>query len=426
MIGQLFVAIATIFVLFVLTVSAETIKSTTSTLAPILFLPGFDGNKLFGTITEDAVLPSSCGDVKLPINQPFELTGNPQLPTECIQNLLTLQFNSTTQKYSSPYKGFSVSTEQFGRFDTISSKYWMFAKIVETWGYERHHNLFGVPYDYRYMSDNSLTSIGFIQQLQELIEKVYHLNNQRKVILIGHSNGGPTMYTFLTSAIINQAWKDKHIAAMIGLSGNFLGQMNALSSYLYNEDPIDQEMECSWESNVGSVTWGGYEGVKDIPIVTTYYNQPEKEKNYTSQLNDLVSLFDSVGKYGWSDQVKTMYGVNPIDGSALPTNAMDRSAHPLVDIYCLYGSNITTTYSYVFNDNILTNESAAQVRRMGGDGDQDIIDNQFCQVWQQDKRPIVKEYHFEAQPFPNVRHMEMYSNKDVMNKVHDIVLNYSK
>ena len=427
MIASFAIAIVVAFAVFAPILANATASKATSTLPPILFLPGYMGCRLFGTATEGAELPATCANANIPINQPFELMNNVSLTLlhrDCMYNLLTVNFDSTTRKYSSPYKGFSVSTQHFGRFESVEALYWSFPKVAESWGYERNRNLFGIPFDYRYMSEEGLNDVGFIQQLQEFIEKVYYLNNQQKVLLIGHSNGGPTMYTFLTSSKISQVWKDKYIAAMVGLSGNFLGQMNAIHPYVYNKDSMQQEMLCSWESSYGSMPWGDYKSVKDIPIVTTYSGQEEKEMSYTSKRDDLVSLFNSVGKVSWSDRLKTMYGVNPVDGSALPVNSMDRSAHPLVDTYCLYGSNVTTNYGYVFNGNILT-EDAVEVKTMEGDGNQDILDNQFCQVWQEDNRPIAKKYYFEAEAFPNVHHMQMYSDDNVLNKVHEIVLKYS-
>lgn len=420
----------TVLVVCVLATSSSAMeeKSSTNKLPPILFLPGYMGCRLFGTLTENAQLPATCNDANLPINQPFELLNNVTLTLkhrECLYSLLTVNFDSTTRTYSSPYSGFSVSTQHFGRFESIEAIYWSFPKFAETWGYELNRNLFGIPFDYRFMSEDGLDSVGFLEELQSFIEKVYYLNNQQKVLLIGHSNGGPTMYTFLTSSKLSQAWKDKYIAAMIGLSGNFLGQMNAIHPYLYGNDLLEQEMICSWEASFGSLPWGDYPSVKDIPIVTTYVNQEEKEKTYTSQRDDLVNLFTSVGKVSWSDRLKAMYGVNPIDGSSLPMNSMDRSAHPLVDTYCLYGSNVSTSYAYVFNGNILTENDAVEVKSMEGDGNQDILDNQFCQIWQEDARSIAKRYHFEAQGFPNVHHMQMYSDPNVLNKVHGIVLKYS-
>jgi hypothetical protein len=142
-------------------------------------------------------------------------------------------------------------------------------------------------------------------------------------------------------------------------------------------------------------------------------------------VDDLVRLFDSVNKSTWSDRLKVLNGIHPIDGSKLPTIPMNRSAHPLVDSYCLYGSNISTSYAYVFDENIETT-SASQVLRMDGDDNQDIYDNEFCMIWSQD--PHVKnpkdgsnKFHFEAQAFPNVHHMEMFTDNKVLEKIKAIV-----
>jgi len=156
--------------------------------------------------------------------------------------------------------------------------------------------LFGVPYDYRFMSDEYYSSSGFIDNVKALIEKAYTINKGRRVFLIGHSNGGPTMYSFLTSKKVSQEWKDRYMAGMIGLSGNFLGQMNCITSFLYNPDSSNQEMAASWEANYGSVTWGGFEPALSANIVTTFANTPQ-EKNYSSSLVDVSQLFEDIGGF---------------------------------------------------------------------------------------------------------------------------------
>ena len=56
-----------------------------------------------------------------------------------------------------------------------------------------------------------------------------HTQHSNRFIIIGHSNGGPTAYTFLDS--MTDSWKEKYIAGFVSLSGNFLGQMNGFSAF---------------------------------------------------------------------------------------------------------------------------------------------------------------------------------------------------
>ncbi len=401
-------------------------------LAPVLFLPGYGGSELYATISSSAKLPTTCQTVPMPRDRPFKVLDNDTMTSnyiDCVYSLLTLDFDPKTLTYSpAGMTGEDIEVGFFGYFKGLANNYQSFSNVLTSWGYRLYENAFAIPYDYRYISDQGMTAIGFTTRLKRFIEEVYERNQNQRVILIGHSNGGPTIYTFVTSSILSQEWKDKYIGAIITLSGNMLGQLNMIEPFVYAHNTLQQEMTCSWEGTVGSLAWGGYDKVKDLPIVTTN-NANGDRREYTTKLNDLVDLFDSVNHSSWSNRLKALYGVHPIDGSALPTAPMDRSAHPMVDSYCLYGSNVSTSYSFIFDENIESTK-APKVLWMEGDDNQDIYDNEFCMVWPLDPRNKradgTSKYFFEADAFPNVHHMEMYTNDVVLSKVKDILDKYSK
>jgi hypothetical protein len=99
---------------------------------------------------------------------------------------------------------------------------------------------------------------------------------------------------------------------------------------------------------------------------------------------------------------------------------MNRTTAPGVDTYCLYGSDINTTYSYVFTGSVLDGKYV-KTGTMDGDGNQDIIDNTFCSVWKSEGASAI--YSVEA--FAGVHHMQMYSNDKVIARIHDIISSYS-
>lgn len=335
--------------------------------------------------------------------------------TQCMYDLLTTDFDSSTNTFSDR-EGIHIGTQNFGGFSDVSWVYWSFPRDVESWGYQLNRNLFGAPYDYRYMSNKSFLKNGFYQQLKELVEKAYLLNGKNRVLLMGHSNGGPTMYGFLTSHFVSQEWKDTFIAGMVGLSGNFLGQMNMLRSYIAPMTEPEQVMIASWEASYGTCPWGGYDAVNSIKVVTTHVNTSE-QRSYTTKLADLVDMYTEAGHADWAAMTSSLY----VSGT------MDRSAHPLVNVHCLYGSNVSTDFSYELTNGINENSrKEVVVHQMEGDGNQDYIDNEFCNVWKSDARSEASSYFFESQAFPNVRHMQMVSDADVLEKIHAIVKSYVK
>jgi lysophospholipase III len=348
-----------------------------------------------------------CSDSNIPIGKDFMVLplSVVDIDQDCLCALLTLEFNIENGQFE-PLPGIQILPHYFGDgFKGVAPAYWNFDKNLIEWGYENNLNLFAAPYDYRILSPYGLASNGFNQAMQGLVEKASQLNNNSKVMLIGHSNGGPQAYIFITS--MSQAWKDQYLAGLIGLSGNFLGQMNGYQPFFYSEHENRLNMLASWESMYTSSSWGSYEGLQSVgPVVTTYYGS-DLETNYTVSLGDLSSLFDSVGHEDWSAMLKASF------------TTMNRTQAPGVNVHCLYGQGLDTSYSFVFNGTILENPNIA-TRFRNGDGDQEIEDNTFCNVWNTDSNP----YFFESLGFDGVEHTDMTNDANVLEKVREILESY--
>ncbi len=62
-------------------------------------------------------------------------------------------------------------------------------------------------------------------------------------------------------------------------------------------------MEATWDATYLTCPYGGSKDSDTSqlpPVVTTYFNSVN-EKNYTVNINDMASLFDSVDKHEWLD-----------------------------------------------------------------------------------------------------------------------------
>lgn len=373
-----------------------TVIQCIQSLPPLIFAPGYGGSELYATINSNDEVPAPCRDVHgVLVGQPFppyRLTKQ-----DCVWALLTTP---------SP-KGVSISVKDFGGFGGIMQNYWSVIKSFSDIGYEVNKNLFGAPYDYRWMSPNALVSItSFVSDMQILVEQAYRQNGNTRVMIMGHSNGPPTLYSFLSG--MPKEWKDTYIAGFISLSGNFLGQMNAFGTFLDTANDGALEMAASWESNYMSASWGDYAGLKGIPLVTTYSGTPQ-EKNYTTSLTDMTELFASANHEDWAARLASLYPV------------MDRTQDPDTDMYCFYGSEVQTVYSYVFKEGILNARPIAK-RSMNGDDNQDIMDNSFCEIWGDS---LTKAGHrFQAQAFPGVGHMQMVTDDKVVAEIKKVLLSY--
>ena len=382
-------------------------------LAPVVFVPGFLGNPLLVTIEAAEFIPASCEGLGVPIGESFcamynatLLAKNPQ----CVYDLLKQDFNATSIPAFTNKPGIKVSVRDFGGFSGIEVTYHSFKTQLTSWGYEVYKDAFGAPLDYRYMSKEGLSYSGFTTDLKALVERAYRRNSDRRVVLIGHSNGGPTLYSFLSS--MSLAWKKKYVSSMVGLSGNFLGQMNCIKEFVV--PGAQSEMMSTWEAQYMSLPWGEYSDVSTIPIVLTYTNSSENPpQSYTSTVSDLSALFATIDRSEWGAKL------------AAAAADMDRSATPGVDTYCFYGSNISTSYSFSFAGSVQQQGDDAEVvvGHMEGDGNQDIVDQHFCErVWGAGSSQELR-YVTKAQAFPNVHHMQMYSDEGVLAALLDVLQN---
>jgi hypothetical protein len=366
-------------------------------LTPAIFLPGYAGSLLSVNVTNEAFLPAECqGFVSVGVS--FLAFGDIHLDSEhpeCIGKLLSLDV--VNNQFDSP-EGIAIRPINFGQCNGLAPTYWPICKTFESWGYTSS-NFFAAPYDYRYMSPSGLNQTGFTKELQQLVEQTFR-SNKKGVVLIGHSNGGPTMHSFLSS--MTQSWKDKYILAMISLSGNFLGQMNMIKSFVYSDHPVSQSMVNTWEAQYSSFTWGGYNtdySIKNPPtVVTTFANTPD-ELRYTSSYADILSLMSKATTEDWALRYQITFP------------STNRSRAPMVDTYCYYGIQVRTDYSYTFSGDILESPYVS-TSEMNGDGNQDIVDNTFCDVWEMELKQ--SDYIFISKSFPGVRHMQMYSDEQVM------------
>lgn len=396
--------------LFVRILLCISLVAQSFSLPDVYFLPGFMGNFLFATLKNVEYLPSSCNNADIPTNETFLIYPNVSLTARhpaCLADLLQLQYDPSKEPSFSSTPGVEISVKNFGGISGIIPVYLPFFTQLKEWGYKFDKSAFGVPYDFRFSTAEGLASTGLFSDLKNLIEKNSRLRST-KAFLIGHSNGGPTIYSFLASMTLD--WKKTYLAGVINLSGNLLGQMNAYAAFFHPVSKDMQRMETSWEATYTSAPWGDYEGLAEVKDFIVTYNGTDQETQYSPRLADMQKLFNSIDRSDWTEKLTRLYP------------SMDRSKAPEgLDVFCLFGTEVDTTYAYVFERSIQDDDPVSKIS-MKGDGNQDIIDNEFCKVWETDV--VSSQRVFEAKGFPGVHHMQMCSNEGVLEEVHRILLSY--
>lgn len=99
-------------------------------------------------------------------------------------------------------------------------------------GYKDHHNLFGIPYDFRLVLDPDHRARLFVQ-FRHYIETACRKNSERCVV-VTHSLGGLMFKWFLTE-FVSQDWIDSHIHTFVCINCPFGGAPFALKALLVGE-----------------------------------------------------------------------------------------------------------------------------------------------------------------------------------------------
>ena len=166
------------------------------------------------------------------------------LVVDCWAFNLGLEYDSTTG-FNFNRTGVDTLIADWGGTDSIEfldlvhavPMWFEIIKGMEALGYVRNQTIFGAPYDWRTspmnylpVSDKDKTttnSDAFFIRFQQLIERVYYLNNSTRVALTSLSAGQNAILMFL-SRMVSQEWKEKFIAYYISLDGALSGSVSAL------------------------------------------------------------------------------------------------------------------------------------------------------------------------------------------------------
>lgn len=107
-------------------------------------------------------------------------------------------------------------------------------------GYSPGKTLFGAPYDFRLPVDALMqsktlgTNNTFEEDLRLLIERAYNSSGNKRVHIVTHSLGGPTILYFLNRRPLS--WKDKFVSSFIPIAGPFAGSLKALKTMVSGDN----------------------------------------------------------------------------------------------------------------------------------------------------------------------------------------------
>jgi lysophospholipase-3 len=370
---------------------------------PVVLFPAFHFTKLEVVVNNQTVAP------ECPASGRFEdWFGSPtsNFGQVCEDKLLTLRYNPSSSlpmhRRFSEQSGVRVNFIDYGK--TASAPFYeTIYQRLEAEGYVRDRDIRVAGYDSRLTPDMR----DFVGNAKALIESTYRDNGNRKVELLGHSNG--PLYAQYLLTHVSQDWKTKYIHGFTPLAGNFPGQgivysvlfsglntrdfghpttvenarssarmfLTAPSSYMSAADPRvfgDREVVVEDESTGRSYT------PKDFPQLFADANLP--------QAAQIASHYIGFVKF------------------------TDRGSFPNVDVRAEKGSGLPTPVGARLPDLTVGQVvHADQFLTRDGDANQEDITNDAVAIWE--NMPC---YHFSLTDNPGVDHFSIATDPTILDR----------
>ena len=246
---------------------------------------------------------------------------------------------------------------------------------------------------------------GYYDNLAQLVESMYKDNGNTSVTIVSHSLGSPVTLYFL-SQVATQQWKDKYLKAYVSLSGVWKGAVKTITS----------------------VISGNPEGIPGIKPLTARYLQRSSPSSYFLMPvpdHDIWSDGDPVvvtpdknyTVYDYPELFTDMqYSMGYAQYKELPSFLKTLSP-PNVDMYCYYGTNVSTPAVLVYKEGQFP-DTFPTIVAGNGDGTVNDVSLRACSMWKQKQSRKVT-----MQSFSGVEHMGMVTNAEILQAILDIVSN---
>jgi lecithin-cholesterol acyltransferase len=396
-------ALATVPTLPVSVAGAGAVRRT-----PVVLFPAFHLTKLGVTVRDQRVAPG-C-----PRSGRFEdWFANPQpggwFSQVCRDRLLTLRFSRDRRRpmrsrFSNQH-GVSVGFVAYGRTRSAPAYEPLYRALVQA-GYRRDKDIRVAGYDSRLTPDMG----GFLVRTKRLIERTYRQNGDRRVHLVGHSNGPLYAQYLLTHT--SRAWRHRYIHGFTPMAGNLPGQG---SSYLLLFSGLNTE---------------------DFSFPRTPDNARSSARMYLSAPSTYMSAADP-RLFGPRETVvedaRTGRTYTPRDYRRLLGDAglllaraiadhyigfvrfADRAHFPNVDVYAEKGSGIPTVVGAVLpglSVGQVLDPATARFFTRDGDVNQEDITNGAVRAWR-----AMPCFHFSLTDNPGVNHFALPSDPGVIGRL---------
>ena len=263
--------------------------------------------------------------------------------------------------------------------DFFVTGYYVWGKVIEAFaavGYEENVNMYMASYDWRLPCKIMEDRDKYFTRLRAQIELMYKMNEQHRVVVIGHSMGASVWLYFqswVTSAHQSggnggKDWVEKYIESFVNIGGALLGAPKTLPTVLSGEMRDTAEM-----GHIGRLLQPSLFPKKDI--VGFFRSLGSLPMLFPKDWSRPVFHFNTTGLFNADDALGTLFpqevpeymelvsqyyelnaigkklskaGVNPKWWSNTLLSPLARAK--TTKIYCLYGVGKPTEVAYKYSD----------------------------------------------------------------------------
>ncbi|XP_078400248.1 phosphatidylcholine-sterol acyltransferase [Cetorhinus maximus] len=380
-----------------------------SEFPPLVIVPGHIGNRLEAKLNKPAVVHWLCMRRS---SQYFTLWLNLNmfLPIgiDCWIDNIRLVYNRTTKRSSNspgvvtrvPGFGKTYSVEYLDPLKLTGYLHTLVQFLVNA-GSVRDETVRAAPYDWRVAAYEQEE---YFDKLKKLIEEM-HRAYSKPVYLLGHSMGNLYILYFLKQQ--PQEWKDKFIHGFISLGAPWGGTVKSLAVLASGDNyglALDllkiRKQQRTTTTNPWLLPTRRAWPADHVFISTPTYN-------YT--YNDYRKFFTDIGyEDGW---FKWQHSKGFL--TDLPP--------PGVDMYCMYGAEISTPMTYIYDESFPSNQPV-QILYGVGDNTVSLKSLSLCREWKDQQKQKIHVIEL-----PGRHHFDTIYDNQALGIIQDILLgNYSE
>ena len=376
-------------------------------LAPIVFFPGYGATLMKVTVAGQTAVAGCAASGSF-----GEGIGNPEPDSYdqvCRDKLLTPRYRADPRlpfaRRITRIPGVRVTFPGYG--DPSSAPgYTPLFEALEKAGYTAGKDLRVAGQDWLLTPDLG----GFMKRTVALIERTYRRNGDRRVRLVGHSNGPLYAQYLLTHRSV--AWKRRYIQGFTAMAGNLPGQGIAwsfvfagydASTFSTPSDPASARSSARLNA-LSPATWMSAPVPKVFGRRETVVEDRATGRRYTPA--DQAALIADA-KLGFARPL--------IDHYVGFVKFADRAHFPGVDVRLENGTGVSTQVGVALPDLTLgqvVDPMTATYFTRDGDGNQEDITNRAARVWSS-----MRCHRFRFHESPGVDHIHLPFDDGVIRRL---------